>query len=50
MDSHRVRQLLEDMDIDGHEFATAYVAYVEATGERPALCVAALNWSRFGRI
>lgn len=50
MNNHRIQRLLEDLDIDGHAFATAYVAYVEATEERPALSLAALNWTKFGRI
>lgn len=51
MSQHAIRQLLNDVDLDDpHAFATAYVAYVETTGERPVLSLAALNWSRFGRI
>ncbi len=51
MTSVDIRRLLNDVDLaDPHEFATAYVAHVEATGHRPPLAAAVLNWARFRRL
>ena len=43
-------RLLYTHDIDPHEFATAYVDHVEATGNRPDPAEAFARWRTTGTI
>lgn len=46
-----IRRLLEDADIpDAHEFATAYVNYVEKTDHKMPLPTAVQLWTTRGRL